>query len=90
MKRTLLAAAFMIGSACALYAQRTERTLEKGWKFTKGDIEKTTVLTENHHPGAAHPAAKKAAAFRWPHRSAKAGARSPGWLLHSFVVSQLS
>ena len=35
-------------------------------------------------------AAKKAAAFRWPHRSAKAGARSPGWLLHSFVVSQLS
>ena len=39
MKRTLLAAAFMIGSACALFAQRTERTLEKGWKFTKGDIE---------------------------------------------------
>ena len=39
MRKILLATAFMLGSACTLSAQRHEQTLEKGWRFTKGDIE---------------------------------------------------
>ena len=37
-RNILCAAVLLIGSATASYAQRSEQMLEKGWRFTKGDV----------------------------------------------------
>ena len=46
-KKLLLATAFFLGCVCTTFAQRSEQTLEKGWKFTKGDIENAQAVGFN-------------------------------------------
>ena len=46
-KKLLLATAFFLGCVCTTFAQRSEQTLEKGWKFTKGDIENAQTVGFN-------------------------------------------
>ena len=38
---------FFLGCVCTTFAQRSEQTLEKGWKFTKGDIENAQTVGFN-------------------------------------------
>lgn len=37
-RKLLNVVCFLLGTISSLYAQRTEQTLEKGWKFNKGEI----------------------------------------------------
>ena len=43
----LCAAVLLIGSMTASHAQRSEQMLEKGWRFTKGDITNAQAIDLN-------------------------------------------